>query len=700
MVFKIDFDNEKAILWSKEKGKTTKEVVEDYNPSFYISGENLLDLRVWLSRKEGVKATKFEKWYTDLKDKDKSRVLRVDVSKPEKVSKTAHRVISNFPRQNFRFYNISFTPQFRFCLQRKIEPIPSDLSDLAKMRISLSRRGLGQENISELKLNGNSLGKTEEDVLRELNHRIERIDPDILFVNNGQILPILRDKVKGYGFNFSLGRRKGLEKLAGENTVSSYGKTVHSSARYNIDGRILIDEANSFLLGEATLEGLWDLVERSWKPLQELAWGSIGRLLTAIEIREAYLERDLLTSWKNWDGENFKSARTLHKADRGGYIFNPEPEIHEDVYEADFASLFPNIMVKKNISPETVDCNCCDNSKVPELDYSICEGRRGFISEVLKPLVEDRQEMKERLRDENLEPEMEKYLKGSVDAIKWILVSCFGYMGHAHASYGAIECHQAIQSFDRQIMGRTKDRFYENGYQVVHGIIDSIWVQERNDSSDIKEVCKKITEEIGIELEYEDKFQWVAFVPRKTKKADIGTLNRYFGVKENGEIKTAGIEAEQRTTPEYIKDCQEMMIRSYHENREPRDVLEVLKQQIMELQSGGIRSEDLVIKKRASKPLEAYSQNTRTVSALKRYRSKGIDIGAGQDVEFVVYDNQRKDRDRVRLSFEEFVGYDEGFYVEKLINAAESILSPMGWGENRIKGHISNSNKVPVSDFW
>jgi len=136
------------------------------------------------------------------------------------------------------------------------------------------------------------------------------------------------------------------------------------------------------MLGETTLEGLWDLVERSYRPIQELAWGSIGRLLTSIEVKKAYLEEGTLTPWKNWGGEKPKKASTMHKADRGGFIFSPDPGVYRDVYEADFASLFPNIMVEKNISPETVCCDCCNNSRTPELGYSICEEKDGFIGKV------------------------------------------------------------------------------------------------------------------------------------------------------------------------------------------------------------------------------------------------------------------------------------------------------------------------------
>ena len=101
--------------------------------------------------------------------------------------------------------------------------------------------------------------------------------------------------------------------------VLEYGRVGHSPARYNVPGRAIIDESNTFFYGETNLDGVLDLVSRSKKPVQELAWASIGNVLTAIQICEAY-DRDVLVPWNSWRHEFDKSMGTLHGADRGGFI--------------------------------------------------------------------------------------------------------------------------------------------------------------------------------------------------------------------------------------------------------------------------------------------------------------------------------------------------------------------------------------------
>ena len=695
MVFKVDFINGKTVTWERTESGVQPTRHRDYRPRFYIEGERskLHKSRPWLTRQQGIVATSFETWKPTL-SKPEKKVLRVDAVNEEKLKSAANKLKKSFGRSTFRFYNLGFSPQFRFCLQNEVCPVPEH--DLRRIELNLHRKHLAERDISGLTVDGERLGENEKEVINSFKQLWERKDPDMVLVNRSQVLELLNDKIKQSKYDFSLGRIRKFQKLAGENTVSSYGKTVHSAARYNIPGRVVIDRSNSFLLKDATIEGLWDLVKRSYRPMQELAWGSIGRLLTSIEVRKAYLEQNTLTPYKNWSGEKPKKASTLHKADRGGFIFNPEPSIHYDVYEADFASLFPNIMVKKNISPETVCCDCCENNATPELDYSICEKQRGFISQVLKPLVEDRQEMKERV-DDIEDSQEKKYVQGSIDAIKWLLVSCFGYMGHSHASYGAIKCHQAIQAFDRDIMVKTKEMFEESNYSISHGIIDSIWVQENEDAEEFEKVCQNISNKIGIKLEPEHRFEWCAFVPRSSSEANIATLNRYFGKKKNGEFKTAGIEVEQQSSCEFVKKSQMELIKELDRTMSAGPVIQKLEAQIDRLERFEVPVKELVKKKNVSKSLENYTVENRSVSALKRSRHHNIEVKPGQAVRFVVRNDDAQSMDRTRLGFEAQEGdYDPEFYKKELIRAAESILSPIGLDREDIRRRLGNEKQKKI----
>jgi DNA polymerase I len=184
---------------------------------------------------------------------------------------------------------------------------------------------------------------------------------------------------------------------------------------------VIIDESNTCFYGETTLDGVLDLVSRSKKPLQELTWASIGNVLTAIQICEAH-DRGVLVPWHSWRHEQFKSMGTLHDADRGGFIFAPDVGVHENVHELDFSSLYPNIICTRNVSPDVIRCDCHrDRDDVPDLGYAICD-ERGYLVDVLQPLIDARDEFKAEIRQEQAsddpDPERLDALDGRSSALK------------------------------------------------------------------------------------------------------------------------------------------------------------------------------------------------------------------------------------------------------------------------------------------
>jgi DNA polymerase, archaea type len=141
----------------------------------------------------------------------------------------------------------------------------------------------------------------------------------------------------------------------------------------------------------------------------------------------------------------FKSASELLVADRGGFVYEPKVGIHDNVGEVDFSSMYPSIMVKNNISVETVLCKCCPDSKVriPELNYNICEKRRGVVPKALELILSKRLTYK-RLREETKDPALKEIYDNRQVALKWILVTCFGYLGYRNSKFGTVDEHIGV----------------------------------------------------------------------------------------------------------------------------------------------------------------------------------------------------------------------------------------------------------------
>nr|WP_232833771.1 type B DNA-directed DNA polymerase [Saliphagus sp. LR7] len=690
MPFKIDYIDGTVYSWTTDADGASYTIHDDYTPSLYASAyadsEATLDtLRGNLEHHPAVVEMALEQWRPGFRH-DHEDVLRIDVDRIDAVRTVASFVRDRGQPGAYRCFNVDFSREFRYCLETGIDPTPA--SEFSTLEFDVDPSQFAEPAITELTIDGESLSGSPEAVLQTVQNRLETIDPDVLVLSSAELIPTLSASAGESNAELQWGRIPGWQRLAGRSTYESYGNTGHSPARYNVPGRAIIDRSNTFFYDQSGLDGCLDLVSRSRKPLQELSWASIGNVLTAIQIREAR-DRDVLVPWKSWRHEFFKSMRTLHDADRGGYTFSPKVGFHEDVHELDFSSLYPNIIYTYNISPETIRCECHrDRNDVPGLEYAICD-EPGYLPDVLQPLIDDRDEIKAEIEATDDEAR-EAQLRSRSSAIKWILVSCFGYQGFSNAKFGRIECHEAINAYAREILLDTKAVFEQHGWHLLHGIVDSLWVTpiEGESQTPLGDLAGHVSEEVGIRLEYEAEFEWVAFVP--LADSDEGALTKYFGKRSDGEYKHRGIACRQRSTPEWIASMQQEFIRTLNDHRTPEAICSHLQQALDEIRSGAVDPADLLITNRASKRLGDYQHSTRTVAALERATGAGFNPQPGQDVSYVVVDDEKHSRDRVHLEYEDLDRYDQDFYAEMLIDAAETVCAPLGWRRDRIDRYLAD----------
>nr|WP_176705315.1 type B DNA-directed DNA polymerase [Halobacterium sp. GN101] len=715
MPFSIDFlDDGRVLEWEATADGAVATERDDYTPRFYVAPRDP-DADLDLSRLQSVYDQHPDVVATEIVARrpgfrrDEEPVLAVDVAHIDRVTPLARqaRQLSAYPVGDLACFNVDFSREFRYCLEADVDPTPA--SELSTLRLSVPVTETSNDVYGELSIAGDTVTGSSTDILTAVQGAIDAHDPDVLVCSTSEIVPTLHGMATDAGVDdFSLSRWPNVDyqQLASRSTYSSYGRVGHSPARYNVPGRAIIDESNTFFYGETNLDGVLDLVSCSKKPVQELAWASIGNVLTAIQICEAH-DRGVLVPWNSWRHEFYKPMGTLHDADRGGFIFAPEVGLHENVHELDFSSLYPNIICTRNVSPDVIRCSChSDRDDVPGLGYSICDDR-GYLVDVLQPIIDARDEIKAAIRREKErdDPDEDRLaeLEGRSGALKWILVACFGYQGFSNAKFGRIECHEAINAFAREILLTAKQRLETGGWRVVHGIVDSIWVTPDPDIGDddrenLDTLATEITERVEIRLEHEAHYDWVAFVPQR--ESDAGALTKYFGkVAGDDDFKIRGIEARQRSTPPFIEDIQRDCLERLDTTRSPDAVLGCLERAIDELQAGNVAVERLVERNRVSKPLEGYSQNTQNVAALKRAREQELAVHPGQDIEYVVVDDEKSSRDRVALAHEAIETYDASYYETQLVRAVESVLSPLGWDRTDIRRELSDERDAVLSSY-
>ncbi|MBI2458696.1 MAG: hypothetical protein HYV46_21530, partial [candidate division NC10 bacterium] len=484
-----------------------------------------------------------------------------------------------------------------------------------------------------------------ETLLGELNTLIRRLDPHVLVTDWGDaflvpaLLGLARRADTPPEFDREVVRRR--IRSAGR-SYFSYGRVVYQAPSYPFFGRWHLDSRNSFLLKETALAGLLELSRLSKVPVQKMARTSPGSAISMMQLDRA-LTDGILIPWKKGEPERWKTAWDLLVADKGGLVYQPITGLYEGVAEIDFASMYPAMMVHHNISPETVDCACCPDNAAPEIGYSTCRRREGLVTRTLRPILLRRQALK-RLRDAAFGPARERYDHRQT-ALKWILVTCFGYLGYKNARFGRIEAHETVTAYAREKLLTARAIAEARGFRVLHAIVDSMWIQKAGATeAESRDLCRAIREAVGIAINLEGIYKWVSFLPSRVDPA-VSVANRYLGAFRSGELKLRGIDLRRSDTPPLVAEAQQRMVEILAQAddlagfaaRIPR-VLETFVEYAWRLREGQVRLEELTIRRTVSKKAGEYKTNSQIGLASRQMADRGVAVHPGERVRYVITD--------------------------------------------------------------
>ncbi len=620
------------------------------------------------------------------------------------------RGVEKLGEYNFRLYNADIDAEQMFLFEYGLAPLctveyevadglVSSIKRLGDTKIDLKTSSIRVSaeydplkdygcRVSKIVLDEHVIVGSEANVLQRFRQLFEQKDPDVVLVKDGDKYAmeymLHRFRVNGIAFTFSRESQE-FAKREGR-SFFSYGRIVRREPAHYLRGRYHIDESG-FMYSEGELEGIFHLARTGCMPVQKVARLSPGAVITNLYIYTAY-RKGYPIPYKVNMVEDFKTARTLFNADKGGFLYEPVVGFHTDVAEIDFVSLYPHIMVNYNISPETILCGCCaGKNKVPYSGYHICEKRRGLVPEVLAPLVRERIMLKKKYKETG----DEKY-KAMAAAMKWVLVTSFGYTGYRRSRFGRIEAHESITSYARHILIGSTKIAEQMGFEVLHGIVDSLWVKKKGiTEGEVRELVERIRREYGIPLEIEGVYRWIVFSPSVTD-AIAPVPNRYYGVFRNGEIKVRGIEMRRRDAPAIVKRFQEEAIRVLSQSRNRKEFLEsipaclrILREYKKALRDKGVAWDDLVIRKSVTREGREYKSAAVQKVVMEKLERCGIRREPGESVEYVIADAGAKKPEHRYTPKQIRSGYDADKYYELLVRALENLLMPFGYGEERIK---------------
>lgn len=137
-------------------------------------------------------------------------------------------------------------------------------------------------------------------------------------------------------------------------------------------------------------------------------------------------------------------------------------------------------------------------------------------------------------------------------------------------------------------------------------------------------------------MNFERRYKGIVFLPSKVHP-NIGVLNRYYGVMENGKGKLRGIEIRRHDTPRFIYDAQTEMINVLASSNNTTEylakipeALDVIKQYRSKLLNDEVPVWDLIVTKHLSKQSRKYKQQVSQVIAAEQLIKEGREVHAGK----------------------------------------------------------------------
>jgi DNA polymerase I len=261
------------------------------------------------------------------------------------------------------------------------------------------------------------------------------------------------------------------KELFGEDKLEIPGHEVYNS--WNDDGErlerlfkySLADVMAVTKIGEKMLPLSIELTRIVGQPLFDMVRMGSGKQVEWYLLRKAF-------EYENMAPNKFGSyLRDVV----GGHVKEPVKGLHTNIYYFDFRSLYPSIIVSKNISPDTlVEERIEDCHIAPEFGYKFRKTPQGFIPSVVGKLLENRFQKKSMMK-ESEDPREFQMLNLQQEALKRLTSTIYGLYNHSTFRWYSIECSEAITAWGRDFLQKTMEKSEEYGFKPIYADTDGFY---------------------------------------------------------------------------------------------------------------------------------------------------------------------------------------------------------------------------------
>jgi DNA polymerase I/DNA polymerase-2 len=575
---------------------------------------------------------------------------------------------------------------------------------------------------------------SELELLKKFNEIVKSLDPDVIvgYNSNNFDLYFLYEKAKKLGFNFDFGwDGKGIVytkkreedkkyRIVGIQNVDLYDIVTTIFAPQLNSETYSLDEVAMEILGEGKLDMDLDKmsdiiynkkdfsylikynrkdVELTYKlykyfegillelarlvgiTLYELSGSTYGILVENYLIKRAKEFNEIIPNRPDPEEVDRRKRVTY----TGAIVLEPKPGLYKNIAVFDFRSLYPSIIIRYNISPDTLKCEHeeCMKDKITietslgKSEVWFCKKKKGFISTVLEKVFEERANLKKALKNLDKNSEEYKIIDSRQTALKYIINSTYGYLGFPNSRWYCLECAASVTALGRKHILEVKDFIEKSGYKILYGDTDSIFVIVDNKENALN-LLNKINDILPkpLEMEFEDYYISGIFVEKRSGEG--GARKKYALLSENGSIKLRGFEVVRRDWSEIAGEVQEKVIRLALEGK-IKEINDYLSEVIKNIRNHVYPKEKFILREQLRKDPSEYEVTAPHIIAAKKYKERGYDVRRGFIVEYIIVKGGEKISDKVRILDEvKNNEYDPEYYIYKqVLPAVEPILKAL-----------------------
>lgn len=387
--------------------------------------------------------------------------------------------------------------------------------------------------------------------------------------------------------------------------------------------------------------------------------------------------------------KGFTTTKAIIKGKKykGAIVVEPKPGIHFNVAVLDFASLYPSIIKIWNLGYETVLCPHddpeCRENKVPDTPLWICKKNVSLESLLIGSLRDLRVKWyKPRSKDRSVPENLRNLYNVIQNALKVVLNASYGVFGAESFSLYCPPVAEATAAIGRFIIKRAINKAKALGVDVIYGDTDSIFLGDP-EKEQLEELLNWSEEELGIELEIDKQYRYVALSSRK---------KNYLGVFPDGHVDIKGLTGKKRHIPPFLKKAFYEMInilsrvKSEEEFEDAKKLIkEIVTKCYRKLKNRDYPLEELAFSVMISKAIRKYDKTTpQHVKAAKLLESKGFEVKPGDIISFVKVVGEPGVKPCQLASMKEI---DVKKYIEYMDSTFEQVLDALGMSFDELIGN-------------